>query len=238
MPTVRREIDARKREEEKEEKEGRGGRPDAYARAGVDVDKVRSMQSTMARLFESTFSTRKGKFGRPKIPIGHYAGLIDIGHGRLLAMHTDSVGTKVLVAQQIGRFDTVGIDCVAMTVNDLICLGCEPVALLDYMSLEREDAELVEQLSLGLADGARQAGAAIVGGETAIVGELVKGVAGRGFDLVSMGVGVVGEAEVDRWVGHPRRGCGRGRRELRAALERVHARQAHRRGKGPQRAPR
>jgi phosphoribosylformylglycinamidine cyclo-ligase len=196
LPTVRRESDGRKQEEEEQEEGRGGGLPDAYARAGVDVGKVRSMQSTMARLFESTFSTRRGRFGRPKIPIGHYAGLIDIGDGRLLGMHTDNVGTKVLVAQQLAKFDTVGIDCVAMTVNDLICLGCEPVALLDHMSLEREDAELVGQLSLGLADGARQAGAAIVGGETAIVGELVKGIGGRGFDLISMGVGVVGEAEV------------------------------------------
>ncbi len=170
----------------------RGGKEgDSYARAGVDVGKVRSMQARMAETFGSTFASRKGKFGEPAIRIGHYAGLIDIGGGRLLGLHTDNVGTKVLVAQQLGKFDTVGIDSIAMTVNDLICLGCEPVALLDHMSLEREDADLVEQLSLGLVRGAREAGAAIVGGETAIVGEIVKGIEGRGFDLISMGVGVV-----------------------------------------------
>jgi len=108
-----------------------------------------------------------------------------------LAMHTDGVGTKVLVAQELGRFDTIGIDCVAMTVNDLICLGAEPVALLDYIALEKEDHQLVADLSRGIAAGAKESGAAVVGGETAIVGDLLRGVAGRGFDLVSMGVGVV-----------------------------------------------
>jgi len=172
-------------------KDRRAKRGDAYARAGVDVSKVRSIQSSLAGVLSSTFVARKAKFGEPAMGIGHYAGLIDIGGQRLLAMHTDGVGTKVLVAQEMRKFDTVGIDCVAMTVNDLICLGSEPVALLDYIALEKEDEELVAQLSRGLVTGANDAGAAIVGGETAIVGELLKGIDGYGFDLVSMGVGVV-----------------------------------------------
>lgn len=172
-------------------REKRRERVDAYARAGVDLAKVRTIQTSLAGLFSPTFESRKGKFGEPAIGIGHYAGLIDIGGGRLLAMHTDGVGTKVLVAQEMGKFDTVGIDCVAMTVNDLICLGAEPAALLDYIALEREDDELVAQLSRGLVAGAKEARVAIVGGETAIVGDLLRGVDGRGFDLVSMGVGVV-----------------------------------------------
>ena len=167
---------------------------DAYARAGVDLDKVRTIQKSLADLFSPTFESRRGKFGEPAIGIGHYAGLIDIGGNRLLAMHTDGVGTKVLVAQEMRKFDTVGIDCVAMTVNDLICLGAEPVALLDYLALEKEDDELVAQLSRGLVVGATDARVAIVGGETAVVGDLLKGVDGYGFDLVSMGVGVVKKA--------------------------------------------
>lgn len=168
----------------------------AYARAGVDVAKVRAIQGSLAASLASTFSTRRGKFGEPAIGIGHYGGLIDIGGGRLLSMHTDGVGTKVLVAQEMRKFDTIGIDCVAMTVNDLICLGSEPVALLDYIALEREDGDLVAQLSRGLVAGAKDSGAAIVGGETAIVGELLKGVDGYGFDMVSMGVGVVRTASL------------------------------------------
>jgi phosphoribosylformylglycinamidine cyclo-ligase len=166
-------------------------RVDAYARAGVDVAKVRTIQASLADLLSSTFESRRGKFGEPAIGIGHYAGLIDIGGDRLLAMHTDGVGTKVLVAQEMRKFDTVGIDCVAMTVNDLICLGAEPAALLDYIALEKEDDDLVAQLSRGLVTGAEEARVAIVGGETAIVGDLLKGIGGYGFDLVSMGVGVV-----------------------------------------------
>jgi phosphoribosylformylglycinamidine cyclo-ligase len=172
-------------------KEKQEKRVDAYTRAGVDLTKVRSMQNSLAGILSPTFESRKGKFGEPAIGIGHYAGLIDIGGGRLLAMHTDGVGTKVLVAQEMRKFDTIGIDCVAMTVNDLICLGAEPVALLDYIALEKEDDELVAQLSRGLVVGATDARAAIVGGETAIVGDLLKGIGGYGFDLVSMGVGVV-----------------------------------------------
>ncbi len=172
-------------------KEKREKRGDAYARAGVDIAKVRSIQGSIAEALSSTFKARSGKFGEPAIGIGHYAGLIDIGGGRLLAMHTDGVGTKVLVAQEMRKFDTIGIDCVAMTVNDIICLGAEPVALLDYIALESENDELVAQLSRGLVTGATDAGVAIVGGETAIVGDLLKGIDGYGFDLVSMGVGVV-----------------------------------------------
>jgi phosphoribosylformylglycinamidine cyclo-ligase len=171
---------------EKREKQG-----DAYARAGVDISKVRSIQSSLAGILSSTFEARKGKFGEPAIGIGHYAGLIDIGGNRLLAMHTDGVGTKVLVAQEMRKFDTIGIDCVAMTVNDLICLGAEPVALLDYIALEKEDDQLVAQLARGLVIGANDAHVAIVGGETAVVGDLLKSIDGYGFDLVSMGVGVV-----------------------------------------------
>ncbi len=169
---------------------------DAYARAGVDLAKVRSIHRSIADALATTFQTRRGKFGEPVIGIGHYAGLIDIGGGRLLGLHTDGVGTKVLIAQRMKKFDTVGIDCIAMTVNDLVCLGCEPVALLDYIALERENDELVVELSKGLVKGAKESGAAIVGGETAIMGDLVKGFNGDGFDLVSMGVGVVKRDEL------------------------------------------
>ncbi len=158
---------------------------DAYARAGVDVAKVREMQGSVAAALSSTFSLRGVGFGKPLMKIGHYAGLIDIGHGHALALHTDGVGTKVLVAIQLKKFDTVGIDCIAMTVNDLICVGSEPVALLDYIALQKEDDRLVSELTKGLVEGARRASAPIVGGETAIMENV------NGFDLVSMGVGVV-----------------------------------------------
>ncbi|MDA4113925.1 MAG: phosphoribosylformylglycinamidine cyclo-ligase [Thaumarchaeota archaeon] len=164
---------------------------DAYARAGVDVVRVKDIHRSIAASLAATFSSRKGRFGAPLMGIGHYAGLIDIGGGNALAMHTDSVGTKLQLAIQMEKFDTVGIDCVAMTVNDLICVGAEPVALLDYIALEREDELLVSGLMKGLVTGAREASTAIVGGETAILGTMVKG-----FDLVSMGVGLVDKTKV------------------------------------------
>lgn len=163
----------------------------SYAKAGVDIAKVRRMQKSLSASLETTFPFRAGKPGAPIRGIGHYAGVIDLGNGNALTMHTDGVGTKVLVAQEMKRFDTVGIDCVAMTVNDLVCLGSEPVALLDYIALEREDDSLVSELSKGLTEGARLSSTAIVGGETAVMRDVIRGKGGKGFDLVSMGVGFV-----------------------------------------------
>ncbi len=154
------------------------------------------MHESLAAQLGATFAFRAGKPGAPLLPIGHYGGLIDIGNGNALTLHTDNVGSKVLVAQEMKKFDTIGIDCVAMTVNDLVCLGSEPVALLDYIALERQDESMVEELGKGLAEGARRASVAIVGGETAVLGDVIKGKDGRGFDLVSMGVGLVKTKEV------------------------------------------
>lgn len=145
----------------------------------------------MVKALGSTFGSRATGVGAPLIGIGHYSGMVDLGGEQALTLHTDGVGTKVLVAQTMGKYDTVGIDCVAMTVNDLICLGSEPIALLDYLALEREDDRLVRKIMKGLAAGAEEASAPIIGGETAILGEMIKGIGGHGFDLASMGAGVV-----------------------------------------------
>jgi len=169
---------------------------DAYAKAGVDIKKIRGIQGFMAKALGETFRTRASGVGTPLIGIGHYSGMIDLGGNLALTLHTDGVGTKLLVAQALNRYDTVGIDCIAMTANDLICLGSEPIALVDYLALEREDDNLVKEVMKGLAVGAKEAGAPIVGGETAILGEMIKGIGGHGFDLASMGVGVVRKDKV------------------------------------------
>jgi phosphoribosylformylglycinamidine cyclo-ligase len=163
----------------------------SYASAGVDINKVRSIHRSLGMQLEETFQTREGRTGVPLRPIGLYGGVIDMGDDNALTLHTDGVGTKVILAQELGKFDTVGIDCVAMTVNDLICLGSEPISLLDYIALEKEDDLLVQDIGRGLVRGAKLASVAIVGGETAIMGDVIKGFAGRGFDLACMGVGVV-----------------------------------------------
>jgi len=109
-----------------------------------------------------------------------------------LALHTDNVGTKVLVAQMMKKYDTVGIDAVAMCVNDLIYVGAEPIALVDYLAVEKPDEEISKEIAKGLAEGAQISCVAIVGGETAVVPELIRGESpGKGFDLAAMAVGIV-----------------------------------------------
>ncbi len=162
----------------------------SYAKAGVDVNKSEDAHRRIGKLIERTFSQRDDKFGSVFLGFGHYAGLINTGNDKLLALHSDGVGTKVLVAQRLGKYDTVGIDCVAMNVNDLICLGAEPVALVVYLALQEVDEEMVAGITRGLVKGALEAGTAIVGGETAIMPDVIKG-EGKGFDLAAMSLGVV-----------------------------------------------
>ena len=159
-----------------------------YARAGVDVSQVRKSHEALAKRLESTFKTRRGKVGYPVFPIGHYAGLVDLNDGRVLSLHTDSVGTKVIIAQLMRKYDTIGIDCVAMCANDLICTGAEPISFVDYLAMAKHDRGIVEQVAVGLVEGAKQAGMAIVGGETAIVPDLLSRI--PGLDLVGMAAGV------------------------------------------------
>jgi len=159
-----------------------------YVAAGVDTARVRSLQGRIGRLVEGTFKYAKR---RSLLGFGHYASLIDIGGGNALAIHTDGCGTKVLLAQMLEKYDTIGMDCVAMCVNDLICVGALPVAMVDYLALERQDDEMVMEIVQGLVRGASLAGVALVGGETAIMPDVIKGYRGRGFDLSGTVVGLL-----------------------------------------------
>jgi len=154
-----------------------------YSSSGVDIKKVKGIH----RAINSAIFSSAPRF---VIPIaGHYAGLFRVG-GSTIAIHTDGVGSKILVADALGKFDTIGIDCVAMNVNDLVCVGAKPLVLVDYLALAREDDWLVLQVMKGLLKGARQAGCAIIGGETAILPEMIKG-GKRPFDLAATCAGVV-----------------------------------------------
>jgi phosphoribosylformylglycinamidine cyclo-ligase len=133
-----------------------------------------------------TYRTRVGKSGKVLGVRQHYAGLIEISRDYALALHADGVGTKVLVAEALRKYDTVGIDCVAMNVNDVICLGAEPLALVNYLAFERARPEVVRKVMMGLRRGALEAGVAIVSGETAIMPDVVKG-----FDLAATVIGLV-----------------------------------------------
>jgi phosphoribosylformylglycinamidine cyclo-ligase len=109
-----------------------------------------------------------------------------------LAFCTDGVGSKVIVAEQAGRYDTVGIDCIAMNVNDVICVGAEPIALVDYIAVEEAQPDMLRDIAVGLRKGAELAGIEIPGGELAQLPELIKGhPSPNGFDLCASCIGVV-----------------------------------------------
>jgi len=152
-----------------------------YAEAGVDID--RKSQSISA-LVEHLKFKRKG-FGRPLDLPGHFAGLIDLGDVAL-TLCTDGVGTKLLIADEMKKWDTVGIDCIAMNVNDTICVGAEPIAFVDYIAIDEPDERKTAEVGKGLEVGARLSNMTIVGGEIAVLPELVKG-----FDLAGTCLGVV-----------------------------------------------
>src|SRR3989442_10466285 len=162
----------------------------SYSHAGVNLDQVSKSHRIVARKLAVTFQTRKGKLGRPIFPIGHYAGLVDVGNNRVLSLHTDSVGTKVLIARMMGKYDTIGIDCVAVCANDIICTGSEPVSFLDYLAVSRPNPSVSGKIADGIVEGAKQAGMAVVGGETAVVPDLLSSEPGGGMDLVGMAAGI------------------------------------------------
>jgi len=164
-----------------------------YSAAGVDTESALSaLQGLVGWLGKAAHNPATGTAGRPLLESGFFATVLDIGHGLGLAMATDGVGTKLLVAQMMGKYDTVGIDCVAMNVNDLICVGAEPISMLDYIAAEQADPEVFTQLGEGLYRGAEMANISIPGGEISQIKEMIRGHRdGSGFDLVGMAVGLV-----------------------------------------------
>jgi phosphoribosylformylglycinamidine cyclo-ligase len=166
-------------------------KPATYGGAGVKTNQEAGLDALL-KWVVPTESQRKGRLGRSALPIGYFANVVDIGHGMGLALTTDGVGTKVIVAEMLGRYDTIGIDCVAMNVNDVICVGAEPVSMLDYLAVEVARPEVLEAIGKGLAAGAEQAGVNIVGGELSQISEIIRGhTPGGGVDLVGMCAGLV-----------------------------------------------
>jgi phosphoribosylformylglycinamidine cyclo-ligase len=156
---------------------------DAYARAGVDQEVADAAVAAITGALEGI------DIGRPsrQVPLpGHYASVLRLDERTGLALSTDGVGTKMVIAERLDRYDTVGIDCVAMNVNDVICVGAEPLAMLDFIAAERAVVETCRQIGVGLARGAELAGIEIPGGELAQLGELV-----RGYEIAGTCVGTV-----------------------------------------------
>jgi len=164
---------------------------EAYASAGVDIragyEGVKLMKKDVARTFTPGVLSGLGGFG------GLYAPDLSGLKEPVLVSGTDGVGTKQRIAQLMGRYDTVGIDCVAMCVNDIICCGAKPMFFLDYIAIGRNIPERVASLVSGVAEGCVQAGCALIGGETAEhPGTMDK----DDFDLAGFSVGIVDKAGI------------------------------------------
>jgi phosphoribosylformylglycinamidine cyclo-ligase len=160
--------------------------PKTYSEAGVDIDK----EGVGINAIVKELKYRRDGIGGLLTEFGHYTGLVDFGDWAL-SLCTDGVGTKLLVASALKKWDTVGIDCMALNVNDMICIGAEPIAFVDYFAIERYDEEMAKQIGIGLNDGARQANVTIIGGEFSTIPEIV-----RGFDLAGACLGIVKKKDI------------------------------------------
>ena len=161
--------------------------PLTYASSGVDI----KAKDEAAKAIHGLLSYARTGIGRPLGGAGHFAGMVEFGE-HALVLATDGVGTKLEIATAMRKWDTVGIDCVAMNVNDAVCVGAEPLAFVDYLAIDKPDPVLVAELAKGLNEGARQSNMTIVGGETAVLPSIV-----NGFDLAGT---VLAFARKDRLV--------------------------------------
>ncbi len=148
-----------------------------YAETGVDIDKE---EHAIKELLGELKTKRLG-IGKPLG--GHYAGMIEF-NDFVLVLCTDGVGSKVIIANELQKWDTVGIDCIAMNVNDAICVGAEPLAFVDYLAINDPDPSITKQIGKGLEKGAALSNVSIIGGETASLPEIV-----NGFDLAGTCLG-------------------------------------------------
>ena len=157
-----------------------------YKDAGVDVERgyeaVRRMKQHVATTFNENVLGGLGSFG------GFYSIENEGLEKPVLVAGTDGVGTKLKLAFLMDKHDTVGIDCVAMCVNDVVCQGAKPLLFLDYVATGYLDPQKVEQIVAGVAEGCRQAGCALIGGETAEMPDFYP--AGE-YDLAGFTVGIV-----------------------------------------------
>jgi phosphoribosylformylglycinamidine cyclo-ligase len=159
-------------------------RPDSYRDAGVDTDEadlgLRRLRARIAQTWPAA-----AEEGGVQLDLGYFANVLNIG-GLGIAISTDGVGSKAMIASELEKYDTIGIDCVAMNVNDVICVGAKPISMVDYIAVDRVDATMLDAISAGLFAGAKMAGISISGGETAQLKGMV-----HGFDLAGTAVGYV-----------------------------------------------
>src|SRR5262245_10139671 len=168
--------------------------PSTYAAAGVDEERE---QAAFARVMRPWLARTKVRSplvtSITGLASGYFATLMHLPPGPPLALTTDGVGTKILLAREANRWEPIGIDCVANNVNDLICVGAVPLALLDYMATDRIDEGVLDEVARGLFLGAELAGIAIPGGEIAQIGAMLADSSGGGpmLDLVGTAIGAL-----------------------------------------------
>ncbi len=157
-----------------------------YADAGVDIDAENEAIEAVVSGIKETLSFRKGKVGEALTGIGHFSGIVKLDDKRALALAADGVGTKIIVAKMLNKYDTIGIDLIAMNANDIICSGAEPVTMMDYLAVEKHDPAVTAEIAKGLTAGAGMAGISISGGELATLPEVINDI-----DLAGFMVGIV-----------------------------------------------
>jgi phosphoribosylformylglycinamidine cyclo-ligase len=161
---------------------------ESYAAAGVDTGQADAAVDALVGVLRTI------ELDRPSIsvlPNGHYASVLRVAPNLGIAVSTDGVGSKIVVAEQADRLETVGIDCIAMNVNDLVCVGAEPIALVDFILCRTADPEQCGAIGEGLRRGAELSGIEIPGGEIAQVGDVV-----NGLELAGSAIGVVALDEI------------------------------------------
>ncbi len=151
-----------------------------YSESGVNIDLEAETVKALASKLKPTLELRD-----IITDSGHFAALVKLGD-KAIAMSTDGVGSKILIAKMMNKYDTVGIDCIAMVVNDILCVGAEPIALVDYLAVESPDPDTAAEIAEGLVKGAEESKISIIGGETASLPKIIKD-----FDLAGTGIGFV-----------------------------------------------
>lgn len=159
-------------------------REDIYKQIGVDTEEADAGLQHIKNRIAATWPMQG--VGRVVLPIGRFANIIELSPNVGIALCTDGVGSKTIIAEMMKKYDTIGIDCVAMNVNDLICVGAKPLSMVDYIAVQEVHSEILDAIGDGLCKGATEAEISISGGEIAQLGDIVKG-----FDLVGMAIGSV-----------------------------------------------
>lgn len=175
-----------------------------YRNSGVDFNSVGKFRESIVR--ELKF---EGKKHRRSINIGQYAGLVSFANG-FMALHTDGVGTKTLLASKYDYFDEIGYDLVGMNVNDIVCIGAEPVAMVEYIAGSKFDPVMGEKIGRSVNRACEEAGISMIGGETASVPDLVKeiDISGTVVGFLKKGKEITGKKirEGDKIIGLPSSG--------------------------------